>query len=116
MVIEYTGRGTTIYPKLKAMAVSELERIQKMVKTIVSAHVILNEDKYRKIAEVTLQMADEVLVAACEGDEMQSALHDALKKVEHQALKNKERRLTVERQAKPASAEPLIEVASPSTA
>jgi putative sigma-54 modulation protein len=116
MVIEYTGRGTTIYPKLKIMADSELERIERMVGTIVNAHVILTEDKYRKIAEVTLQMADEVLVGTCEGEEMQSALHDALKKVEHQALKNKERRLTAERQAKPNSAEPLIEVASPGAA
>ncbi len=116
MVIEYTGRGTTIYPKLKIMADSELERIERMVGTIVNAHVILTEDKYRKIAEVTLQMADEVLVGTCEGEEMQPALHDALKKVEHQALKSKERRLTVERQAKPNSAEPLIEVASPGAA
>jgi putative sigma-54 modulation protein len=112
MVIDYTGRGTTIYPKLKTIAESELERIERMVGTIVNAHVILSEDKYRKIAEVTLQMADEVLVGTCEGEEMQSALHDALKKVEHQALRNKERRLTGERQAKPNSSEPLIEVAS----
>lgn len=116
MVIEYTGRGTTIYPKLKAMAKSDLESIEMMVGTIVNAHVILTEDKYRQIAEVTLQMADEVLVATCEGAEMQSALHDALKKIENQALRNKERRLTVERQAKPDSAEPLIEVGSTSTA
>lgn len=116
MVIEYTGRATTIYPKLKTTAKSELERIEMMVGTIVSAHVILTEDKYRQIAEVTLQMADEVLVATCESDEMPTALHDALKKIEHQALKNKERRLTVERQAKPDSAEPLIEVGTPSPA
>ena len=113
MVIEYTGRGTTVYPKLKTMAESELQRIEKMIGTIVNAHVILSEDKYRKIAELTLQLADEVLVATCESDEMQTALHDALKKVEHQGLKNKERRLTVQRHAKPNSAEPLIEVASP---
>jgi ribosome-associated translation inhibitor RaiA len=42
------------------------------------------------------------------------ALHDALKKVEQQAIRHKERRITVERHAKPASSEPLIEVASPS--
>lgn len=116
MIVEYTGRGTTIYPKLKIMAESELERIERMVDTVVSAHVILTEDKYRKIAEVTLKMRDDELVATCEADEMQTALHDVLKKLEHQALKNKERRLTVERQAKPNSSEPLIEVASPSTA
>jgi hypothetical protein len=44
---------------------------------------------------------------------MLGALHDALRKVEHQAVKHKERKITVERHAKPASSEPLIEVLSP---
>jgi ribosome-associated translation inhibitor RaiA len=38
------------------------------------------------------------------------ALHDALKKIEQQAIKHKERKITVERHAKPNSSEPLIEV------
>ena len=49
--------------------------------------MILTEDKYRKIAEVTLTAANESLVAECEGTEMQVALHDALRKVEAQAVK-----------------------------
>jgi putative sigma-54 modulation protein len=112
--IEYTARWTTITPKVKTMAETELKRIDQILGGAVSAHVILTEEKYRKIAEVTLKTCTETLVAECESTEMLTALHEALRKIEHQAIRHKERRITVERQAKPASSEPLIEVISPS--
>lgn len=110
--IEYTARGTTINPKLKKLAETELKRIDHMLGGAVSAHVIFTEDKYRHIAEVTLKTCTETLVATCESVEMQTALHDALRKIEQQAIRHKERKITVERHAKPASSEPLIEVIS----
>ena len=113
MIVEYTGRGTAITPKLRKLADTELARIDGIIGRTVGAHVILTEDKYRMIAEVTLKTANDQFVATCEGTEMLTALHDALKKIEQQAIKHKERKITVERHAKPNSAEPLIEVASP---
>ena len=113
MKLDYTGRGTTVTPKLKALADAELARIAQLVPRLVSAHVILTEDKYRKIAEVTLTAASESLVAVCEGTEMQAALHDALRKVEAQAVKHKERKLTMQRQAKPDSEQPSMDVGTP---
>jgi putative sigma-54 modulation protein len=111
--IEYTARGTSLGPKLRNLAEAELGRIDRMLGGAVSAHVILSEDKYRKIAEVTLNTCSEILVATCEHTDMMTALHETLKKIEQQAVKHKERRLTAERQAKPASSAPLIEVMSP---
>jgi putative sigma-54 modulation protein len=112
MNIEYTGRNTTISPKWKHMADAELGRIDKMLGRTVGAHVIFTEDKYRQCVEVTLVAANETLVATnCEDTDMLVALHDALKKIESQAIKHKERRMTVERQRKPNSTEPLIELA-----
>ena len=112
MNVEYTARHTTIYPKLKQLAQTELERIDKIVGGLVSAHVILSEDKYRMIAEITVTANAENLVATCEDKELEAALHGALRKIEQQAVKHKERRNTVDRHAKPDSTEPLIEVAS----
>ena len=114
--IEYTARWTTVGPKLKNLADSELRRIDRMLGGAVSAHVILSEDKYRKIAEITLKTSTEILVATCEHTDMMTALHDALNKIEQQAVKHKERKITVERHAKPASSAPLIELASPPAA
>ena len=61
-----------------------------------------------------MQTGQEALVARCEGAEMYTALHDALRKIEGQAVKAKERRITVERHGKPDSVAPLIEVAEAS--
>jgi putative sigma-54 modulation protein len=116
MIVEYTGRGTTITPKQKQLADSELARIDGIIGRSVSAKVVLTEDKYRQIAEVTLQTPLDLLVATCEGTEMLTALHDALKTIELQAIKHKERKITVERHAKPNSSEPLIELRSASLA
>ena len=110
MIVEYTGRGITISPKLKKLADAELVRIDGIIGRSVSAHVVLTEDKYRQIAEVTLQTPFDLLVAACEGTDLFTALHDALRKIEMQAIKYKERKITVERHAKPNSSEPLIEL------
>ena len=110
MTIEYTGRGFTVTGKLKKMADEYLGRIDQIIGRSVNAHVILTEDKYRMCAEVTLKTPMETLVATCEDTEMEKALHDALRKIEQQAVKHKERKLSVERHAKPDSAEPLIEV------
>ena len=110
MTVEYTGRGMTVTAKQRNLADTELARIDGIIGRSVSAHVILTEEKYRMIAEVTLKTATDSLVATCEGTEMLVALHDALKKVEQQAIKHKERKMTVERHAKPNSVEPLIEV------
>ena len=110
MNVEYTGRGTTVTAKQTALADVELKRIEGIIGRAVGAHVILTEDKYRMIAEVTLMTAHETLVARCEGTEMMVELQQALRKIEQQAVKHKERKITVERHAKPNSAEPLIEV------
>ena len=112
MNVEYTARNTTLYPKLKQIAQTELERIDKIVGGLVSAHVILTEDKFRMCVEVTVTASNETLVANCEDKDMEKALHDALRKIEQQAVKHKERRNTVDRQAKADSTEPMIEVAS----
>ena len=113
--IEYTARWTTFGPKLRNLAEAELKRIDRILGGAVSAHVVLTEDKHRKLAEVTLNTCSETLVATCEHTDMMTALHETLKKIQQQALKHKERRLTVERHAKPSSSVPLIEVLSPSS-
>jgi putative sigma-54 modulation protein len=100
MNVEYTGRHTLITVKLRAQAEAGIARIAKVVDRSATAHVILTEDKYRKIAEVTVMTRNGDLVASCEGTEMEAALHDALQKVEQQAIRNKERFDTVTRHAK----------------
>ena len=95
MIIEYTGRHTAVTPNLKTLTEAGMVRIDRVTNRCTSAHVIFTEDKYRKIAEVSVQCRGENLVATGESAEMETALRDALQKVELQAIRSKERYTTV---------------------
>lgn len=95
MNVEYTGRQTEVTAKLRAQAEAGLARIEKVANRCNIAHVILTEDKFRKIAEVTVNCRGEQIVATAESSEMEQSLHDALHKAEQQAIKHKERFTTV---------------------
>jgi putative sigma-54 modulation protein len=100
MDVEYTGRQTTVTKKLKMQAEAGLARIAKIVGSAGSVHVILCTDKYRQIAEVTVQTRLQKLVARCEALEMGLALRDALAKIEQQAIRHNKRHGTIKRHPK----------------
>ena len=100
MEIEYTGRQTTVTKKLKLQAEAGLAQIEKIIGNSAHAHVILCKDKYRHNAEVTVQTRHQKLVASCEATEMETALHDALAKLEQQAIRHKKRFGTMKRHPK----------------
>jgi len=62
--------------------------------------VILSTDKYRQIADVTVQTRHQKLVARCEDTEMTIALRDALVKIEQQAIRHKKKFGTIKRHPK----------------
>ena len=101
MHVEFTGRQCTVTPKLKAQAMEYLERIVPMSHGATRAHFILTEDKYRRIAEVELYCRAGDLFAKCEGTEMEQVLHDALRRIEQQAVRLKERDQTIRDHPKP---------------
>jgi len=100
MDVEYTGRQTSVTKKLKVQVEAGLERIAKIVGNSGSVHVILTTDKYRQIAEITVQTRHQKLVAVCEATEMVVALHDALAKIEKQAIRHKKKSATIKRHPK----------------
>ena len=100
MDVEYTGRQTTITKKLKLQAEAGLARIAKIVGNSGSVHVILSTDKYRQIADLTVQTRHQKLVARCEATEMEIALRDALVKIEQQAIRHKKKFGTIKRHPK----------------
>ncbi len=95
MNVEYTGRQTTITPKHKQQVEEGISRIAKISGDAGSVHVILTADKYRQIAEVTMNAKFYNFIATAEGVEMTVALHDALAKLEQQAVKHKAKHTTI---------------------
>jgi putative sigma-54 modulation protein len=100
MDVEYTGRQTTITKKLKLQAEAGLARIAKIIGNSGSVHVILSSDKYRQIADMTVQTKHYKLVARCEATDMEMALRDALETIEKQAIKQKKKFGTSKRHPK----------------
>jgi putative sigma-54 modulation protein len=100
MDVEYTGRQTTITKKLKLQTEAGLARIAKIVGHSGSVHVILSTDKYRQIADVTVQTKHYKLVARCEATDMEMALRDALETIERQAIRQKKKFGTIKRHPK----------------
>ena len=100
MDVEYTGRQTTVTKKLKLQVEEGLTRIAKIVGSSGNVHVTLSTDKYRQIAEVTVQTRHQKLVARCEETEMVLALRDALEKLERQAIRHKKKHSTIKRHPK----------------
>ena len=115
MDVEYTGRQTTITKKLKLQAEAGLARIAKIVGASGNVHVILSTDKYRQIADVTVQTRHQKQVARCEATEMVLALRDALVKIEQQAIRHKKKFGTIKRHPKADVKGEKTETAAPGT-
>lgn len=94
MIIEYTGRQTVVTQKYKDQAQAGLERIEKIVNGVTKAKVVLTVDKYRKIADITVNEGNQSIVAACESEDMMTALRDALAKIEQKAVRQRQRTTT----------------------
>ena len=107
MHIEFVGRHCTVTGKQKAHATEYLERIIPIVPQAVSARIILSEESYRKIAEVELVIPGGDLVAKCEGTDMDQVIHDALRRIEQQAVKHNQRDKTIRDHRKPTDPEDL---------
>ena len=100
MNVEVTGRQTAVTPKLKQQAQDGLQQIATIVGKTGNCHVILTEDKYRNIAEVTVKGKEIEFVASAEGADMSIALHNALARVEQQTIRHNQRQTTVRRHPK----------------
>ena len=109
------GRHCSVTAKQRAHATEYLERIVQIVPQAVSARVILMEEGYRKVAEVELIIPHGDLVAKCEGTDVDQVMHDALRRVEQQAVKHSQRDKTLRDHQKPVTADDADEVGMTST-
>ena len=116
MIIEYTGRQFVATQKYKDQAVSGLKAIEKIVSGATSAKVILTIDKYRKIADVTVNQGAQSMVATCEAVEMMTALRDALAKIEQQAVRQRQKETKGIRRPRPIEKDGGFDASEPAQA
>jgi putative sigma-54 modulation protein len=116
MIIEYTGRQTVVTQKYKDQAGAGLRAIEKIVSGATSAKVILTVDKYRMIADVTVKVGSQSMVATCESSEMMTALRDALATIEQQAVRQRQKETKGVRRPRPIEKEMSLDTLDPNQA
>ncbi len=100
MQVDYTGRQVTITKSLRVLAEEAAERISTILGKTIDIHVILTKEKYRQMAEVTVKTRLQTLVGAAESPNLDTALREALERVETQAVRYKDRLRERKRQPK----------------
>ncbi|MHB8484031.1 MAG: ribosome hibernation-promoting factor, HPF/YfiA family [Nitrospiria bacterium] len=91
MKIQITGRHLDVTPTLKEYVESRLHKIEKYSFKISEVQVILDVEKYRHHAEMTLNLDGIVLQAEDETEEMYSTIDKVVDKIEKQVKKHKEK-------------------------
>jgi len=97
MQIEYTGRHVHVNNACRALCEEGLERVSKLLGRIVSAHVVLSNEKHRCMAEITIEIRANKLVSTAESTSMETAVRMALEKAETQAKRFKQKMVTKKR-------------------
>jgi putative sigma-54 modulation protein len=93
MQIHTTCRHTTLTPALKRLLEERLAKLEKF-SAIREAHVVLEAEKYRQIAEIVLKTRGKELVCREESRDMTTSIEAAASRLERQLKKLKEKRST----------------------
>ena len=103
MNIDFTGRQMEVGDDLRRYTQGRLRKITRLLGDTYEMHVILTAEKHRRLAEITLKVRDHTLVGIEESGDPRTSLNGALAKLERQAVRLRERKLTRKRRPKPAT-------------
>jgi len=104
MRIDFTGRQMEVTPDLRQYAEERLQKFSRLLQDRCHSHVILTAQRHLRIAEITLNFSDRVLVGIAESADARDSINGALDKLRRQAVRLLERRRTRKRRPKPATA------------
>lgn len=91
MQVNITGRHTEITDALREYAEGKIRKMERYGSKAKEANIILSVEKYRHIAEISLNLNGFIMTAKEETEEMYSSIDKALDKIERQVRKYKER-------------------------
>jgi putative sigma-54 modulation protein len=103
MRIEFTGRRAEVGPGLRALAERKLKKLEKLLHGISDVHVVLEGDKHRQKAEVSLLSPSLSLSAAEVSTDAEASLKTVLDKLTRQAQRFRGRRFEGRRRASRAA-------------
>jgi putative sigma-54 modulation protein len=91
MHVTITGRNIEVTPALSEYAREKVNRIERYLHNITSAHIILTVEKYRHIAETTIQAHGLTIKGSEETGDMYTSIDGMMDKIEKQAKKLKDK-------------------------
>ncbi len=91
MHLTITGRNMEVTPALRQYAEEKIAKMEKYLHKITSAHIILSVEKYRHVAEVTINALGLTLKGQEETGDMYSSIDLVMDKIGIQAKKVKDR-------------------------
>jgi putative sigma-54 modulation protein len=103
MKVTYTGRQTEFHPAQREKLEVQFAKLSKVLdgRGEHNAHVVLSTERHLHHAEVTVNYYDHTLVGIHADGDAFTALHEAVNKLEKQALKVKEKWRDTKRGSKP---------------
>lgn len=91
MQITVSGRQIEITDSLRSYAADKVGRVQKHFDHLTTMNVVLQVEKERHLAEVTLHAKGATLAASAEAGDMYAAIDQVADKLDRQVLKHKEK-------------------------
>ena len=114
MKITYTGLPENFPPALQEKIEAQLNKLGKLLDGRGGdrgVHVVLKQERHLQNAEVTANYYDHPLVGIASATDTFTALHDAVAKLEKQALKVREKWRDTKRGSKPETIQGEAETA-----
>ncbi len=99
MKIEFTGRHYHVGDRAKEHIEEKLAKLERFLDEPVEAHVILEIEKRRQIAEFHVSHRHGVLQATEEAEHMREAIHAGIEKIEKQARRSRKKFIDRRRRA-----------------
>ncbi len=87
MQIRITARHLRLNDGLKDFAEKEISRLEKYFDQIIDCHLILDQERYKQVAELMVKVYGTVLTSKVKSADMQVSVEQAVGKVETQIKK-----------------------------
>ena len=91
MQVHLSGRGVAVSPALRRRVESKVGKVTRFLPKITEARVVLGRERYRHLAEVTLQAKGITLHAEAAAGDLHAALDLAVDHLAEQARRRKDR-------------------------
>ena len=91
MQVKLTARHFDLTPEIRAKAEEEIEGLTRFHENIISAELILDVERHRRLAEIRVKVSRDTLTGTADSDDMYKSISLAVDKMKAQLKKHKEK-------------------------